>query len=724
MFKYTLYRILILWLLHLPVYAIGSSLDLCKLAESTGGTCVPMFEEEKNQQEGSLYQQKIADIIARELINTVQPTITHAKPSQLSRGMTVDVIVEADKAHFNPNTQIQLGTGFTLNKSIFLSETQYILNITVADNVTLNSVHNITMTTVLNDGTEEIALGKGVLQVIKASTAPKILSITPSAINRDAAMIMTITGENTHFDENSDIQFWRAVGDEIEFDEDIEVRIIEVESSTVLKAVLNVKSDAWLGYHSIQVTTGDEVAIDNVIGPLDVERQNVSTIPKQFVVNDYEQFVAQLEQEETKPNTPNNQSQANNSNSNLTQVADEPVTNADEEDNIEEEKIEIAQIDDADKEGGVDIQVDDTNDSASSNTGSSHNTTSSEIVSNNEQNNTVEQSNQLGHIQFAQTEFFVSETANKLDIILSRVDGQDGELSIDYNTVSITADMAQDYWFANGHITWADQDATDKVLSIYLRDDLEQENSEQFQVQFIEADGHETRITIEIISDELPSLPYIPATCRTETRKINETCRTEGLELPNLQIITARGNISDAILSTEVINNGRVANIILTEEASLYGGIVSGYVVNQGLICDFDFRGAELAGGVLCGDIINTSADEVHGVIQDVVLASDTYIIGGELAGYIQGTESSPALLENLFVQKDSILSHVTIGKNVSFDRDVILENVSFTHEVEYLENVTLQGKMMATGQQHIVLKNGGIADNVELIGLTIHIYK
>ncbi|MEK7991184.1 MAG: hypothetical protein VSS52_009280, partial [Thiotrichaceae bacterium] len=199
MFKHKFYNILILWVLHLPAYAIGSSFDLCQLAEDlgSGSMCIPLFEEEKNQQEGSLYQQIITDTIAREIINTVQPTITQAKPSQLSRGTTIDVTVEADKAHFNPNTQIQLEAGFTLNKAIFLSETQYILNITVANSVALNSAHDITMTTPLADGTEEILKGEGVLQVIKASNSPKILSITPTTVSRDSAVIMQIIGENT-----------------------------------------------------------------------------------------------------------------------------------------------------------------------------------------------------------------------------------------------------------------------------------------------------------------------------------------------------------------------------------------------------------------------------------------------------------------------------------------------------------------------------------------------
>ncbi|MEK7991990.1 MAG: Calx-beta domain-containing protein, partial [Thiotrichaceae bacterium] len=350
--------------------------------------------------------------------------------------------------------------------------------------------------------------------------------------------------------------------------------------------------------------------------------------------------------------------------------------------------------------------------------------TSNEQEASNESDVKEPETPQQGHIRVAQTDFVVNEKATKLDITLSRVDGKDGELSIQYETFSLTANTAQDYWYAQGDFVWEDQDASDKVLEIYIKDDAERENSEQFQVKFIDDAGLETVVTIEIISDELPTRPDIAAVCRPENRQINETCSAESHELFNLQSITTQGNISEAILSTEIINNGRVSNSVLTENATLYGGIISGSILSQGLMCDFEFRGSGLAGGVLCGNIINSSAEQVHGVIQDVILASDTYLRGGELAGHIQGTASSPALIENVFVHEDSKLSDVVIGQKVFFDRNVILENVGFTHQVDYLENVTLQGIIVGHGEQHLVLKNGKIAEDAELIGIEVTHYQ
>jgi hypothetical protein len=163
-----------------------------------------------------------------------------------------------------------------------------------------------------------------------------------------------------------------------------------------------------------------------------------------------------------------------------------------------------------------------------------------------------------------------------------------------------------------------------------------------------------------------------------------------------------------------VVNNGRASNLNLTENAEFYGGIVSGYVTNQGLMCDFDFRGGALIGGILCGYIENSS--KVHGIIQDVIFASDTYLSGGELAGRIKGTTASPALLENLFVHPNSKLSDVIIGKNVFFGKNVVLENISFSHQVDYIENVTLQGRIIGNVGQHIVVKNGKLDEDAKLI--------
>jgi hypothetical protein len=129
--------------------------------------------------------------------------------------------------------------------------------------------------------------------------------------------------------------------------------------------------------------------------------------------------------------------------------------------------------------------------------------------------------------------------------------------------------------------------------------------------------------------------------------------------------------------------------------ATLNGGVLTGYITNEGTINDIEFRGGRLAGGSLGGRIINNS--RVHGGLIDVNLAPNAYVRGGEMQGEIKGDLQAPALLENVIIRSGSHLSGVTFGQNVTLEDDVTVEDNVVDNEVEDLPEL---GNAVATTAQ------------------------
>lgn len=136
--------------------------------------------------------------------------------------------------------------------------------------------------------------------------------------------------------------------------------------------------------------------------------------------------------------------------------------------------------------------------------------------------------------------------------------------------------------------------------------------------------------------------------------------------------VQTQGSVSNGVVQTTVVNTGWVSNFTITATGKLTGGVVTGYIKNQGIMLDFDFQGMSIIGGTLGGVITNTS--QVGGYFQDVTLLPATKMTGGTLQGTIKGDKNSPAVLENIRVLKGSKLSGVTLGKGVILEKGVDIE--------------------------------------------------
>jgi hypothetical protein len=145
--------------------------------------------------------------------------------------------------------------------------------------------------------------------------------------------------------------------------------------------------------------------------------------------------------------------------------------------------------------------------------------------------------------------------------------------------------------------------------------------------------------------------------------------------------IEENSSIARAIFECDVTNNGRVSNSTIGEGVTFQGGILTGYIINQGTIKDVDFRGASITGGMLSGAItVPQSLQKIGlGYFTNVELDAEVRIDGGIFSGEIKGDPSAPATLVNVEIRAGSKLSGVTLGDNVDLAENVIIEEAGST---------------------------------------------
>lgn len=180
-------------------------------------------------------------------------------------------------------------------------------------------------------------------------------------------------------------------------------------------------------------------------------------------------------------------------------------------------------------------------------------------------------------------------------------------------------------------------------------------------------------LTLGCLSWSLTFTPlFAQAACSDPPYTIDGLQILHGRNMNYRPIITTRGLVSDAIFNCDVENSGWVSNSTINPGVTLHGGVLTGYIQNNGTIADVVFVGARLQGGTLSGKITNNS--KVGGTLEDVDLAANAQISGGTLKGTIVGDKSAPALLQNLKIQDKSILSGVILGNNVRLGTGVVIQ--------------------------------------------------
>ena len=140
-------------------------------------------------------------------------------------------------------------------------------------------------------------------------------------------------------------------------------------------------------------------------------------------------------------------------------------------------------------------------------------------------------------------------------------------------------------------------------------------------------------------------------------------------------------SISEINLAGTVINHGWIANATILPDTTVTGGTLTSYIINHGTVTDVTFRGAELVGGTLAGDIVVTNQQEQLGILKDVTLAAKTTVMGGQLAGVITGNADSKAVIYGAIILSGAHLTNVIIAQDTRIEEDA---DVTFGEGVEF----------------------------------------
>jgi len=113
-----------------------------------------------------------------------------------------------------------------------------------------------------------------------------------------------------------------------------------------------------------------------------------------------------------------------------------------------------------------------------------------------------------GTLRFATDGVNAAENGGSVPVVVRRVGGSDGAVSIRYRTVQGSATAGADFVAVDdAQLSWADGDAADRTISVGLLDDSEEEGTEYFELELFEAGGGAEvgtpgRLRVDLLDDE------------------------------------------------------------------------------------------------------------------------------------------------------------------------------------------------------------------------------
>jgi Leucine-rich repeat (LRR) protein/ribosomal protein L35AE/L33A len=112
---------------------------------------------------------------------------------------------------------------------------------------------------------------------------------------------------------------------------------------------------------------------------------------------------------------------------------------------------------------------------------------------------------QFGTVQFSKDTYNINEADGTADITVTRVDGSEGNISVDCNSSDGTAKAGKDYNAIFETLNWSDGNADDKICSVTIINDTTFEDNEIFNLTLENATGGATvgePATVTIIDDD------------------------------------------------------------------------------------------------------------------------------------------------------------------------------------------------------------------------------
>lgn len=105
-----------------------------------------------------------------------------------------------------------------------------------------------------------------------------------------------------------------------------------------------------------------------------------------------------------------------------------------------------------------------------------------------------------GSLRFADANLNVQEFGGARQIVVQRVDGDDGAVSVSFQTENGSAVAGQDYQQTSGAINWADNDDDPKSFQVPIVDDGDEEGDETFRVVLFNPGGGATLAQPDVVT--------------------------------------------------------------------------------------------------------------------------------------------------------------------------------------------------------------------------------
>jgi hypothetical protein len=195
---------------------------------------------------------------------------------------------------------------------------------------------------------------------------------------------------------------------------------------------------------------------------------------------------------------------------------------------------------------------------------------------------------QPGVLQFVSSSASANETDGTISIDVSRVQGSDGQVTIDYEDQGVTAVSGVDYLPVSGTLIFADGVATQSVV-MTLVDDTDFEAIETFEVQLFSPGGGASLgaidfITIDIVSEDPEPANQAPV-ANADTASTNEDTVVQIAVLANdtdpdgdALSISAVGSPTNGV----AVQSGN--DIIYTPDADFNGNDSFSYTITDGAL--------------------------------------------------------------------------------------------------------------------------------------------
>jgi Leucine-rich repeat (LRR) protein/ribosomal protein L35AE/L33A len=247
-----------------------------------------------------------------------------------------------------------------------------------------------------------------------------------------------------------------------------------------------------------------------------------------------------------------------------------------------------------------------------------------------------------GTLQFEKAKYEVNENGGSVEITVTRVDGSDGAVSVDYATSDGTAKAGKDYTAVSGTLNWEDGNSSDKAITVTITDDSIYEDDEKFSLKLSNPTGGATigtpKTTVVTIVDNEPKPPAGVLQFSSATYSVNENGGT-------VNITVTRAESSDGAISVECKSSNGSATAgedynAVSKTLNWADGDDSDKTFTAYIIDDADVEGNETfsltlsnpTGGATIGDpntavvtIVDDEVTPVHGTLQ---FASAAYSVG------------------------------------------------------------------------------------------------